>query len=337
MNKKSLGIILTVTLILSLLITACGPKKAEEKTKVRIGEVTRSIFYAPQYVAISKGFFAEQGLDVELTTTPGGDKTMTALLSGGIDVALVGSETSIYVQQQGSGDPVINFSQLTQTDGTFLVTRKPLQGKFDWSQLKGSVFLGQRVGGMPQMAGEFTLKKYGINPKQDLNLIQNIDFANIPSAFVSGTGDYVQLFEPQATMLEKEGKGYVIASFGVESGKLPYTAFMAKQSYINKSKDTIQKFANAIQKAQNWVASASVDDISKAISSYFPDTQSEIIQGVVKRYKDQGSFATDGLIDEQEWNNLQDVMQAAGELKQRADYKTLVNNQFAEQAKQSVK
>lgn len=165
--------------------------RTEKSGRENEGENWRSHsihLYAPQYVAISKGFFAEQGLDVELTTTPGGDKTMTALLSGGIDVALVGSETSIYVQQQGSGDPVINFSQLTQTDGTFLVTRKPLQGKFDWSQLKGSVFLGQRVGGMPQMAGEFTLKKFGINPKQDLKLIQNIDFANIPSAFVSGTG-----------------------------------------------------------------------------------------------------------------------------------------------------
>jgi NitT/TauT family transport system substrate-binding protein len=337
MDRKRWGITLAVLLMLSLMITACGPKKAEERTKVRIGEVTRSIFYAPQYVAAAKGLFTEQGLDVELTTTPGGDKTMTALLSGGIDVALVGSETSIYVQQQGSGDPVINFAQLTQTDGTFLVSRKVPQGKFEWSQLKGSTFLGQRVGGMPQMAGEFTLKKYNINPKQDLKLIQNIDFANIPSAFVSGTGEYVQLFEPQATMLEKEGKGYVIASFGVESGQLPYTVFMAKKSYIDKNSDTIQRFTNAVQKAQNWVVSASVEDIAKTISSYFPDTNIEIIQAVVKRYKEQGSYSTDGLIEEQEWNNLQDVMQAAGELKQRADYQTLVNNRFAEKAKGSVK
>ncbi|MFH5184635.1 ABC transporter substrate-binding protein [Paenibacillus sp. TAB 01] len=321
----------------ALLLTSCGPKQTEDAVKVRIGEVTRSLFYAPEYAAIAKGFFKEQGLDIELTTTPGGDKTMTALLSGGIDVALVGSETSIYVQQQGSGDPVINFAQLTQTDGTFLVARKAVNGTFDWNALKGSTFLGQRKGGMPQMAGEFTLKKHSINPQQDLNLIQNIDFANIASAFASGTGEYVQLFEPQASMFEKEGKGSVIASFGVESGKLPYTVFMTKKSYIDKNGDVVQKFANAVQQAQNWVQASSVDEIADAIASYFPDTDKEIIKSSVKRYKEQGSFATDGIIDEQEWNNLQDVMQSAGELKQRADYKTLVNNQFAEKAKQSVK
>ncbi|TDF99844.1 ABC transporter substrate-binding protein [Paenibacillus piri] len=331
--------VLAMAAALILLATACGPKKAEEAVKVRIGEVTRSLFYAPQYAAISKGFFKEEGLDIELTTTPGGDKTMTALLSGGIDVALVGSETSIYVQQQGSGDPVINFAQVTQTDGTFLVARKPLNGggKFDWASLKGSTFLGQRKGGMPQMAGEFTLKKYNINPQKDLNLIQNVDFANIPTAFASGTGEYVQLFEPQATIFEKQGKGYVVASFGVESGRLPYTAFMTKKSYIDKNGATIQKFANAMQKGQNWVQASSADDITAAISSYFPDTDKDILKGSVQRYKDQGSFATDGIIDEQEWNNLQNVMEAAGELKTRADYKTLVNNQFAEKAKQSVK
>ena len=321
----------------ALLLTSCGPKQTEDAVKVRIGEVTRSLFYAPEYAAIAKGFFKEQGLDIELTTTPGGDKTMTALLSGGIDVALVGSETSIYVQQQGSGDPVINFAQLTQTDGTFLVARKAVNGTFDWNALKGSTFLGQRKGGMPQMAGEFTLKKHSINPQQDLNMIQNIDFANIASAFASGTGEYVQLFEPQASMFEKEGKGSVIASFGVESGKLPYTVFMTKKSYIDKNGDVVQKFANAVQQAQNWVQASSVDEIADAIASYFPDTDKEIIKSSVKRYKEQGSFATDGMIDEQEWNNLQDVMQSAGELKQRADYKTLVDNQFAEKAKQSVK
>lgn len=172
---------------------------------------------------------------MELTTTPGGDKTMTALLSNAIDVALVGSETSIYVYQQGTDDPIINFAQLTQTDGTFLVAREA-DANFDWNNLKGKVFLGQRKGGMPQMAGEFALKKLGIDPKADLELIQNVDFANIPAAFASGTGDYVQLFEPTASIFEKEGKGHVVASFGEESGHLPYTVFMAKKSYINKNK-----------------------------------------------------------------------------------------------------
>ncbi|WP_025844292.1 ABC transporter substrate-binding protein [Paenibacillus ehimensis] len=334
---RAAALMLVLVLTACATLAGCGPKKSGELVKVRIGEVTRSIFYAPQYVAVEKGFFKEQGLDIELTTTFGGDKTMTTLLSGGIDVALVGSETSIYVHQQGAGDPVVNFSQLTQTDGTFLVSRKPPEGAFDWNKLKGSIFLGQRKGGMPQMAGEFTLKKHGIHPQNDLNLLQNIEFANIPTAFASGTGDYVQLFEPQASMFEKQGKGYVVASFGVESGKLPYTVFMAKKSYIDKNADTVQKFANAVQKAQNWVRQSGVDDIATAIAPYFQDTDKDIVRSVIKRYKDQDSFAIDGIVGEQEWNNLQDVMEAAGELKKRVDFNTLVNNQFAEKAKQNVK
>ncbi|GIP37346.1 ABC transporter substrate-binding protein [Paenibacillus sp. J31TS4] len=332
--KRKLAAVLAVLLLAGVLLAACG--KGGTVTKVRIGEVTRSIFYAPQYVAITQGFFKEEGLDVELTTIPGGDKTMATLLSGGIEVALVGSETSIYLQQQGTEDPAINFAQMTQTDGTFLVARKPMPG-FDWNQLKGSTFLGQRKGGMPQMAGEFTLKKHNINPQKDLNLIQNIDFANIASAFASGTGEYVQLFEPQASVFEKEGKGYVIASFGVESGQLPYTVFMAKKSFIGKNEAVIQKFTNAVYKAQQWVKAKSVEEIADAVLPYFPDTDKEIVKAVVKRYKDQGSFATDPIVDEKEWNNLLDVMQAAGELKSRVEHKALVDNRFANKAIETIK
>lgn len=335
MGKTVKSLLIAIMAAVPVLLVACSGSGSDQ-TKIRIGEVTRSIFYAPQYVALSQGFFKEEGLDVELTTTAGGDKTMTALLSGSIDVALVGSETSIYVHQQGADDPVVNFAQVTQTDGTFLVSRKKID-KFDWSMLKGSTFLGQRKGGMPQMAGEFTLKKKGIDPQKDLKLIQNVDFANIPAAFSSGTGDYVQMFEPQAAVIEKEGKGFVIASFGVESGQLPYTVYMTKKSFLTKNAKTIQKFTNAVYKAQQWVAAKSVDEIAQAVTPYFADTDKEIVKAVVKRYKEQQSFATDPIVDEKEWNNLQDVMQSAGELKQRADYKTLVDNSFAAKAIESVK
>jgi NitT/TauT family transport system substrate-binding protein len=333
--RKNWGLALSAILLLSVILSACGAKTVET-TKVRIGEVTRSLFYAPQYVALSQGFFKDEGLDVELTTTPGGDKTMTALLSNGIDVALVGSETSIYVSQQGSDDPVINFAQLTQTDGTFLVSRKKVDN-FDWNSLKGSVFLGQRKGGMPQMAGEFTLKKHNINPQKDLQLIQNIDFANITSAYSSGTGEYVQLFEPQASIIEKEGKGFVLASFGVESGHLPYTVFMTKKSFMDKNPATTQKFTNAVQRAQNWVNAKSVDEIANAVQPYFKDTDLDIVKKVIKRYKDQGSYATDPIVDEKEWNNLLDVMTSAGELKEKVAWNKLVNNSFAEKAKSTIK
>lgn len=329
---KRLGLVsLAVVLAASLGLAACQNKKEEETTKVRLAEVTRSIFYAPQYVALSNGYFADEGLDVEFQTIAGGDKVTTALLAGQIDVALVGAETSIYVHNQGAEDPIINFAQLTQTDGTFLVSRNKVES-FDWGTLKNSTFLGQRKGGMPQMAGEFTLKKKGIDPQKDLKLIQNVEFANIPAAFASGTGDYVQLFEPQATVMEKEGRGYVIASFGKESGKLPYTVFMAKKSFISKNDTTIEKFTRAIHKAQKWVEEKSITEITEAIISYFPSIDKGVVEEVVKRYKEQDSYASDPIIDEAEWNNLQDVMEAAGELKSRVPLKDLVNNSFAEKA-----
>lgn len=336
MKKRNVAAAMAFILMAMVTLAACGGAKQEAVTKVRLGEVTRSIFYAPEYVALSQGFFKEEGLEVELQTIPGGDKVTTALLSNQIDVALVGAETSIYVSQQGSDDPIINFAQLTQTDGTFLVSRKKIDS-FDWNTLKNVTFLGQRKGGMPQMAGEFTLKKKGIDPQKDLKLIQNVEFANIPSAFLSGTGDFVQLFEPQASVVEKEGKGFVVASFGKESGQLPYTVFMAKKSFITKNSATVQKYTNAIQRAQKWVAAKSVEEIAAAVMTYFPDTDKSIAEAVVKRYKDQGTYAADPIIDEKEWNNLLDVMQSAGELKQRIEHAKLVDNSFAEKAKKDVK
>lgn len=315
---------------IALLASGCG-KQAEPLEKVRVAEVTRSIFYAPEYVAIEKGFFEDEGLNVELKTTWGGDKTMTALLSNGADIALVGSETSIYVHAQGSDDPVINFAQLTQTDGTFLVSREKVEN-FEWDQLKGTTFLGQRKGGMPQMVGEFVLKEHGIDPHKDLDLIQNIDFANVANAFASGTGDYVQLFEPTASIFEKEGKGHIVASFGTESGHVPYTTFMAKESYMNKNDETVDKFTRALYKAQQWVDQASAKEIADVIAPYFEDTDPAIMETVVDRYKSQGSYATDPILDQEEWENLQNIMDEAGELPERIDHDTLVNTSIAEKA-----
>ena len=280
-NWFKAGLSLLLILILIIPLAACGNDKEET---VRVAEVTRSIFYAPQYVALEKGFFEEEGLKIELTTTWGGDKTMTAVLSNAADVALVGSETSIYVHAQGSNDPVINFAQLTQTDGTFLVSRNKIDN-FSWDLLKGSTYLGQRTGGMPQMVGEFVIKKHGIDPKTDLKMIQNIDYANIPNAFASGTGDFVQLFEPTASLFEKEGKGYIVASFGTESGHVPYTTFMSKQSFMKENPETIEKFTRAIYKAQQWVESHSAKEIAEAIQPYFDDTELDLIEIVVDRYK----------------------------------------------------
>ncbi|RAK21104.1 NitT/TauT family transport system substrate-binding protein [Anoxybacillus vitaminiphilus] len=225
----------------------------------------------------------------------------------------------------------VNVRQLTQTDGTFLVSRKKVDN-FSWEQLKGSTFLGQRKGGMPQMVGEFVLKKHGIDPHKDLNLIQNIDFANIANAFASGTGDYVQLFEPTASIFEQEGKGYIVASFGTQSGHVPYTTFMAKQSFIKENAEEIEKFTRALYKAQKWVETHSAAEIAKSIHPYFEDTDLQLIEKVAERYKNQGTYASEPILDEEEWNHLQDIMDEAGELPKRIEHKTLVNTSFAKKA-----
>ncbi|MCU6708226.1 ABC transporter substrate-binding protein [Paenibacillus sp. J5C_2022] len=334
-RRQIVSALLAVVLAGVAVLAGCSKGGSEQKV-IRIGEVARTLFYAPQYVAIEEGFFEEEGLKIELTTTPGGDKTMTSLLSGVIDVALVGAETSIYVYQQGAEDPVVSFAQLTQTDGTFLVAReKP--DDFNWDELKGTVFLGQRKGGMPQMAGEFTLKKHGIDPHADLELIQNVDFANIAAAFSSGTGDYVQLFEPTASIFEREGRGHVIASFGTESGHLPYTVFMTKQSYMDKNKKWVQAFTDAVYKAQQWVAEHSAQEIAEVVSPYFENVDRDILISSIDRYKSQGSFASDPIIDEAEWNNLLDIIMSAGELEKRTEHSVLVNTGFGQTAIDSVK
>ncbi|KYD22264.1 ABC transporter substrate-binding protein [Caldibacillus debilis] len=331
--KKSWRKKLLPFLCLFLLAAAsgCEGTKKEGRQKVRLAEVTRSIFYAPLYASIEKGFFQKHGIDVELKTVWGGDKTMTALITGGADIALVGAETSIYVYAQGSEDPVINFAQLTQTDGTFLVSREKMD-RFSWEQLKGKTFLGQRKGGMPQMVGEFVLKKNGIDPHKDLNLLQNVDFANIPNAFASGTGDFVQLFEPQASLFELEGIGHIVASFGAESGKVPYTCFMAKSSYMKNNKDIIEKFTAALYEGQKWVYESSAEEVAKAIQPYFEDTELSVIEMVVDRYRSQKTYAENPLLDEEEWKNLQDIMEEAGELPKRIDIGELVDSSFAEKA-----
>lgn len=324
--------LLILVLMVASLFGACSTNQPkDDKIKVSVAEVTRSLFYAPQYVAVTEGIFEKHGLDVEITTTWGGDKTMTTLLSNGSDIALVGPETSLYVYAQGANDPVKSFAQLTQTDGTFLVARNQT-GAFSWDQLKNKTFLGQRKGGMPQMVGEYVLNKHDINPQKDLTLIQNIDFANIANAYASGTGDYVQLFEPTASIMEKEGKGTIVASFGLESGKVPYTAFMAKQSYLKKNPETVQKFTDALYEAQQWVDSHSAEEIAKSVAPFFKDTPMDIAIKTIDRYKQQNSYSTNPILEEDEWNNLLKIMDNSGVLPKEVPHSTLVDTKFAEKS-----
>lgn len=274
--KKIVSIVLAVSM-LAVCLTGCTKTNRKQLQPVVLNEVAHSIFYAPQYAAIELGYFEEEGLDLTLVNGAGADKVMTALISGDADIGFMGSEASIYVYQQGSDDYAVNFAQLTQRAGNFLVGREA-DDNFTWSDLKGKKVLGGRAGGMPQMVFEYILKKNGINPATDLTIDQSISFGLTAAAFTSNDADYTVEFEPFATGLEEEGNGHVIASLGVDSGYVPYTAYSAKKSYLEKNPDTIQKFTNAIQKGLEYVNSHSAEEIAKVIQPQFKKCECKMIK-----------------------------------------------------------
>ena len=325
---KKLAEVIGTACLTVLCLAGCG-KKGDLVT-VKLNEVAHSIFYAPQYVAIELGYFEEEGLDVELVNGLGADKTMTAVLSGDADIGFMGSEASIYVYNEGNEDYVVNFAQLTQRAGNFLVGRDPNE-EFSWENVKGKTVIGGRAGGMPQMVFEYILKKYGIDPKNDLTIIQNIDFGLTSQAFAAGTGDYTVEFEPGATALEQEG-GKVVASLGVESGKVPYTAYSARKSYIEKNPEIITGFVRALQKGMDYVNSHTPEEIAKTIQPQFAETELETITTIVKRYYDQQTWKENLIFEEESFTLLQDILEAAGELSARAPYEDLVITTYAEDA-----
>lgn len=330
--KKRYYSLISLLLISSLLfLPSCSTKKTSSLTSVTVNEVAHSIFYAPQYVAYEKGYFKEEGLDIHIVTGFGADKTMTALISGDADIGFMGSEASIYQYNEGNEDYAINFAQLTQRAGNFLVAREATSN-FQWSDLKGKSLIGGRKGGMPQMILEYVLKKHGLDPEKDVTLIQNVDFANTAGAFSGGTGDYTVEFEPNATTLEQQKAGFVVASLGVESGYVPYTAYCAKKSYIEKHPDIIQKFTNAIYKGQQYVKTHSSSEIAKVIQPQFPETDIKTLTSIVERYASQDTFKEDPIFEETSFDLLQTILHEAGELTQYANYNTLVNTDFAKKA-----
>lgn len=334
-NKKWISLAAAIVLAVTALpITAFAAKKdgAEEKlTKVTLNEVAHSIFYAPQYVAIEEGYFAEEGLDLTLVTGFGADKVLTALISGEADIGFMGAEASIYAYQEGATDPAVNFAQLTQRAGNFLVAREEMQD-FKWEDLKGKKVLGGRKGGMPEMVFEYILKQHDIDPTTDLTINQSIDFGSTAAAFSEGLGDYTIEFEPSATILESENKGYVVASLGKDSGYVPYTAYSAKQSYINQYPDTIQGFTNALQKGMDYVQSHSPFEIAKVIEPQFPETDLNTITTIVTRYYDQDTWKDNLVFEKSSFDLLQDILETAGELEKRTPYEDLVTTEFAKKA-----
>ena len=335
-NKKWISLAAAVVLAVTALpvgVFAAKRDGTEEKlTKVTLNEVAHSIFYAPQYVAIEEGYFEEEGLDLTLVTGFGADKVLTALISGEADIGFMGAEASIYACQEGATDPAVNFAQLTQRAGNFLVAREEMPD-FKWEDLKGKKVLGGRKGGMPEMVFEYILKKNGIDPQKDLTIDQSIDFGSTAAAF---TGDdsaaYTVEFEPSATILEKEGAGHVVASLGEASGYVPYTSYSVKTSYMKENPEIIQKFTNALQKGMDYVQSHTPEEIAEVIAPQFKETDIDTITTIVKRYYDQDTWKENLIFKKDSFELLENILEEAGELKERIPYEKLVTTTYSEKA-----
>ena len=320
MKKVIFSII--IILICGTLVWFCFFHKGESNLKkVRVAEVTHSIFYAPQYLAHSLGYFEEEGLDVEIILTSGADKVTTAVLSGDVEIGFCGSEATIYVYNNGEKDYLVNFAGLTKKDGSFLVSRT--KEEFNIKNLVGKHIIAGRRAGMPAMTLEYALNTNGVKTSE-VNFDTSIDFASTTGAFIGGTGDYVSVFEPTASALEKQGVGYIVASIGQLGGVVPYTAYNARLSYIENNEDIIKGFTKAIDKALIYVKEHNSRDIAEKITSYFPDTSIEDITAIVERYKNIDAWFDSTIISEQDFNHVMDIMENAKELTNRVPYNKLV-------------
>ena len=327
--SMGLGLLLTLSGL-----TGCGDKMevtADGKTKLVLNEVAHSIFYAPMYVAIEEGYFEEEGIELTLITGFGADKTMTAVLTDEADIGFMGSESTIYTYAGGTEDYVVNFAQLTQRAGNFLVSREPVSD-FSWDMLKGKTVLGGRAGGMPEMVFEYILEKNAIDPVTELTIDQSIDFGSTAAAFSGGQGDFTVEFEPHATMLEEKGDGYVVASLGEDSGYVPYTSFSAKKSFLENHPDTVQAFTNALQRGMDYVQTHTPDEIAKAIKPQFAETDIQTLTAIVERYYEQDTWKENLIFEEEAFSLLQNILDGAGVLKERVPYEKLVTTEFAEKA-----
>ena len=320
-------ILIVLALLLFVLPIACKPAEQETVT-LQLHEVTRSVFYAPQYIALSLGFFEEEGLHVEITTSGGSEKAMTALLSGEADLCLAGPETGVYVMNEGKEEHPVIVGQLTKRDGSFLIAREP-SDSFAWSDLVGKTIIGGRKGGMPIMTLRWVMAQNGLFDGENCTIIDSIQFNLMAGAFEGGEGDYVTLFEPTATEFQKAGKGYIVANIGLESGEVPYTCYFASQKMIAEHPERIEAFLRAIYKAQQWIETASDEDAAKAMQPFFPDASLESLMTVVKSYRETDSWKKDPVMQEADYERLLAVIDFNGELTGRPDFSALVDNTFA--------
>ena len=317
---------LLIFLLASLVLFNLNKKNDTKKLKkVTMAEVAHTIFYAPQYVAIEKGYFKDYGIDLEVILTPGADKVSAAVLSGYAQIGFSGSEATIYVYNGGEKDYLKTFAQLTQKDGTFIVSRKNYKN-FKLEDLKGKDIIGGRAGGMPEMTLEYALKQNGIDPKNDVNIDTSVEFAAMGGAFIGGQGDFVTLFEPTALQVERQGYGHVVASVGELGGVVPYTSYSARKSYIKNNKEVITNFTKAIQKGLDYVEHHSDKEVASAIINQFPDTSLSELTEVVKRYRKINTWPKTTKFSRKSFDHIQDIMIDYGAIDKKVSYDKLIYN-----------
>ena len=314
--------LLLIGVITALTMTFSTPKEDDNLTTINLAEVSHTIFYAPQYAAIQNGYFEEEGMEINLILTPGADKVAAALLSKDANIGLSGSEATIYVYNGGEQDYLKTFAQLTQKDGSFLVSRTPIEN-FTLEDLRGKTVIGGRRGGMPEMTFEYVLRQNGMDPKTDLTIDTSVEFAAMGGAFIGGDDDFVTLFEPTALEVEQQGYGYVVASIGELGGVVPYTSYSARISFIEENPDLIAGFNRAVQKGLDYVHSHSDEEVAETILSFFPDTSLNDLTEVVGRYREIDAWPTTTSFTEESFNHLQDIMIDAGELEEKVPYSEL--------------
>ena len=323
--KKNILYILIVFLI--ALFTLFSLKKENKSDRVlTVGEVTHSVFYTPFYVAIEKNYFKDKNIDIDLSVISGANNVAAAVLSGDIDVGFCGPEATIYVYNAGEKDYLQSFAGLTKRDGQFILAREKIKD-FKFSDLKGKEVLAGRIGGMPEINFENALKNEGID-KDDVSINTSVDFASLSSAFISGTGDFVNLFEPNATKLEQQGFGYVVSSIGKKSGDMPYTAFNAKKSFIKENKQLLKDFTEALNNGIKFTRENDSKTIAKVILNQFPDTSMNDLISIIDRYKKADTWLDSPYIDEDLFNNLQELLINSNQASKKVSYNKLINNHY---------
>ena len=327
--KKKIIILVCFIIVLAGVLFFIINKNSENKNdkntlkEVKVAEVAHTIFYAPAYAAISKGYFEDEGIKIDLTLTAGADKVTAAVLSGDVDVGFCGSEATIYVYNSGEKDYLVNFARLTKKDGSFLVSRKKYDN-FKLEDLKGKTVIGGRKGGMPEMTFEWALKQNNIDPKNDLKIDTSVAFPAMEGAFIGGNADFVTLFEPNATSVEKLGLGYVVGYVGSFGGEVPYTAYNAKKSYIEKNKDIIDGFTKAVDKGLKYVKETDSSVVAKDIYEYFPELSLNDLTAIIERYKTNDAWASSSEITKKDFDHLQEIIISAGELDKKAPFEKLI-------------